>query len=96
MDIVAIIFFTYWIGILARKKSQPVLRWRWFVVLNWIAFEIVGAGIGFLISRNVLLASMLGFASGFGSYLLAKYRLDKLPDGNQDGDWTDRLGREDD
>lgn len=94
MDIIAIIFFTYWIGSKARQKGQPVLKWRWFVVLTWISFEIVGAMIGFLISRNVFLASLLGFGCGLGGYLLAKYRLEQLPDPNKKDHWTDRLGKD--
>jgi hypothetical protein len=96
LDIIAIIFFTYWIGPKARAKGQPVLRWRWFVVLTWVTFEIIGGMIGLMISKNFILASLLGFACGFGGYLLAKYRLDQLPDlSKKDEHWMDRMGKDD-
>jgi len=95
LDIIAIIFFTYWIGLKARKKGQPVLKWRWFVVLNWIAFELAGGLLGYMISKSLPLASILGFATGFGAYLLAQYRIEQLPDATKkDEHWMDRLGNQ--
>ncbi len=95
MDIIALIYLTYRIGLKAALKGQPKLRWRLFTVLAWVSFEIAGILIGFSISHNIYMAGLLGLAGGAGGYLLAKYRLDQLPDNMQNEHWTDRLGKED-
>lgn len=95
LEIILLIFLARRVGAKAVAKGEPKGRWQLYLVLAWIGFEITGAMIGYMISRNIVSAAVLGIACAAGSYLLIKYKLDQLPDKQDTEDWMDRLGRQD-
>lgn len=94
MDVIVLVILTWQIGVMAKRKGYAPLRWRWMVVLSWLGLEVLGLLIGFSISGNVLLAALLGFVAAIGGYMMVRYRLERLPDINNDkDDFLERLGR---
>lgn len=94
LEIIALIFLTRKIGVLAIRKGQKPGKWKLNTVLAWFGFEIIGAFIGLAINGNIYMAMLLGITCAVGGYLLMKYQLDKLPDiGNND--WLERIGQSD-
>jgi hypothetical protein len=80
IDIIALIFLTRYIGNLALQKGQTPGRWKLRLVLMWISLEFLGILIGMSISKNLVLSALLGLGLAFGSFLLIKYQLERLPD----------------
>ena len=95
LDIIVLIFLSRRIGALATLKGQKPGLWKLYLVLAWLGFEILGLSIGILISKNLIMAILLGLASAFGGFLLIQYRLEQLPN-IQEENWMDRLGKQQD
>jgi NhaP-type Na+/H+ or K+/H+ antiporter len=90
IEIIALIFLTRSIGVLATRKGRKAAHWKLYTVLAWLGFELVGFMIGWKIGHNASLAMLFGVACGVGGYLLMKYLLDKLPDAQDD--WLQKIG----
>lgn len=64
------------------------------MVLAWILFEFVGILISmvFFHSDNLLLMEATGLVFAFGGFLFVKFRLERLPDKNDD--WLEQIGNQ--
>ena len=82
IEIIALIFLTRHIGIIAEKKGLSKGRWKLYTVLAWFTAEFSGFIIAFqFIGKDRLLDLMLiGLTAAFGGYLFVKATLDKMPD----------------
>ena len=93
LEIILVVFLAKKLGALAVKKGEPKGRWQTFFVLSWIGLEVLGMGIGMVLSNNYVLAMLLGLAAAGGSYLLFKYKLDQMPDKLEMDNWVDNIGQ---
>lgn len=93
LEIIALIFLARKIGDLAYEKGQPTGKWKLFLVLAWIGFEVLGAMVGIMLfgSDNLIGLAMFAIACAFGGYLLVRSILMKMPD-NFDSE-IDNIGR---
>ena len=84
MDVILLIFLAVKIGKLAISKGLAAGRWRWNLVLAWIAGEFVGAFIGIAIFglENQFSWMLLAFACALSTYFFIHNYLSKLPDVN--------------
>ncbi len=82
LEIIALIFLARKIGELAHEKGQPTGKWKLFLVLAWIGFEILGAIIGVMLfgSDNLVGLALFAIVCAFGGYLLIRSILLKMPD----------------
>jgi len=96
LDIILVwLLFGRSVGSLASRKGQKPTLWKLYLVLAWFGLEVVGLFIGMVISKNLILAALLGLASGFGGFLMIRYRLEQFPDIPEEN-WMDRLGKQQD
>lgn len=82
LEIIALIFLCRNIGELAYRKGEPTGKWKLFVVLAWIGFEILGAVIGSLLFGQGNIVGLLLFmlVCAFGGYLFVRAILMRMPD----------------
>jgi len=94
LEIIALIFLTGTIGMLAKKKGKKSGLWKLYTVLSWFGCEIVGMILSVIITKNtnIIMLGIVGLAFGFGGYLLVKYILEKMPDVNSD--WIEHIGEQ--
>ncbi len=86
LEIFALIFLARKIGELAYQKGQPTARWKIFLVLAWIAFEIIGVVIGVALfgTENTIGLLLFAVVCAFGGYLLVRGLLMRMPDAMDD------------
>jgi purine-cytosine permease-like protein len=89
VDIIIMIILARYMGKIAASKGEPVSKWRWRVILNWLALEIAGFALSMMIVQNLYLNAIFALFCGFGGYLIVKSRLDQIPDKD---DWADHIG----
>lgn len=94
IEIIILIFLARKIGNLAERKGQPTGRWKLFLVLAWIGFEVVGITLSAIISGNLYMAMVFGLFCAFGGYLFIKSLLEKMPDKEGMDDWISNIGNE--
>ncbi|WP_323033792.1 hypothetical protein [Paracoccus sp. (in: a-proteobacteria)] len=89
IDIIALIFITREIGILAIQKGVKPLRWKIYVVATWLIFEIIGFIFGFMFfdMDNLFSVIIMGLLFAFSGYLFVKNRLNSLPDKTEDDNY---------
>ena len=94
LEIIALFFLARKIGELAYEKGQPTGKWKLFLVLAWIGFEILGAIIGIVLfgGENLIGLGLFAIACAFGGYLLVRSILMKMPDDFSNE--IDSIGRE--
>ncbi len=82
LEIIALIFLCRSIGELAYRKGEPTGKWKLFVVLAWIGFEILGAVIGSMLfgQGNIIGLLLFMLVCAFGGYLVARSILMRMPD----------------
>jgi hypothetical protein len=86
LDIILLIILAIQIGKLARRKGLKPGLWRLYLVLGWLALELVGVIIGILIfgQDNLFSVVLVGIGFAITSYFLIKAHLEKLPDHDYD------------
>lgn len=93
LDIIILVFLVIHVGNKARRKGQPVIKWRALTIAAWLGAEFLGLLIGVAIlgigKEAFYNLMMIALVSAFGGYLLVKYNLDKYPDIEDD---IDRIG----
>jgi hypothetical protein len=92
VDIIIMIILARYLGNQAEKKGEPANKWRWRVVLYFILFELTGIMISLMIVQNLYINAPFGLFCGLGGYLLAKSKLDQVPD--KDKHWLDNIGEQ--
>lgn len=84
LEIIVLIFLCKKIGELAIQKGQNPRKWKWFTVINWIVFQILGFIIGVNLfgvdMSNVFGLMAFAIMSAFGGYLMVRRNLERLPD----------------
>lgn len=82
LEIIALIFLARKIGELASEKGQPTGKWKLFLVLAWIGFEILGVIVGVMLfgTDNLIGLGLFAIVCAFGGYLVVRSILLKMPD----------------
>jgi hypothetical protein len=93
LEIIAIIYLTRKIGLLAETKGLKPARWKFYMVLGWILFEFAGIIAGVLIfgKDNLVSIILLAYAFAITAYFILRAHLSKLPD-TVWGDDIDEIG----
>ena len=94
LEIIAIIYLTRKIGLLAESKGLKPTRWKFFMVLGWILFECAGVIAGVLIfgKDNLVSIILLAYAFAITTYFIFRAHLSKLADAVWEDD-IDEIGR---
>lgn len=95
LEIIALIFLTRHIGIIASKKGLKPGTWKLYTILSWFAGETIGVFAGVIIFGTNDLVSVILVALGgaLGGYFILKAALDKKPDAIEDD--INRIGIDD-
>ena len=88
LEIILLIILTRKIGEQAVRKGEHKGWWKFYTVLAWIGFEIIGVMISLTITRNVILNMLFGIVCAFGGYLLVRARLERIPDKEDGRNWA--------
>ncbi len=82
IEIFAIIYFSRKIGQLAAEKGLSANAWKWKMILAWVAAEIVGIIIGFVLfgSRSLFPAMLVGIGCAISAYYWLHSILSDKPD----------------
>jgi hypothetical protein len=84
LEIILLIYLCKNIGNLAIQKGLPPARWKWYTIISWILFEMMGFTIGqmaFGLDMSNMIGLMLfALASAFGGYLIVRRNLEQKPD----------------
>jgi hypothetical protein len=93
LEIIAIIYLSKNVGQLAYQKGLKVGWWKFYTIISWILFEIIGVVIGLLIFNrdNLVSIILVGYAAAITSFFILKAYLNKLPD-HQFEDDIDQIG----
>jgi hypothetical protein len=88
IEIIVLFFLTKEIGKIAVTKGLSAGRWKFNLVMGWIAGEILGIIIGFILfgKENLFSCILLALGCAGTSYFLIKNYLSKLPDVISDDD----------
>lgn len=94
IEIIVLIFLAKEIGKLAQAKGLKPGWWKFYLVLGWIAGELIGMIIGVMVfgQDNLVSVLLLAIAVAVSSYFIIKSYLNKLPDYIDDEE-IDRIGR---
>ncbi|MBK7885021.1 MAG: hypothetical protein IPJ81_15485 [Chitinophagaceae bacterium] len=86
LEILALIYFTKKIGILALQKGLKPGIWKLYTILAWFGAEIVGILIGFAAfgQENTIGAVLVGLACAVPSAFIVRSALNKKPDALDD------------
>lgn len=82
IEIIILIFLTKNIGALAASKGLPSRKWKIWLILGWIAGELLGAMIGVMIfgPDNLFSVMLIAISGALGAYFIIKNHLTGLPD----------------
>ena len=82
LEIIALIFLTKQIGKLAADKGLKPGTWKLYLVLAWVAGELMGLVAGVLIfgPDNIFSIMLVGIAGAVTGYFIIKANLSKRPD----------------
>lgn len=85
-EVIALFFLCRYMGRLAVKKGLNKVSWIVYTILGWIMAEFIGVFLGlvFFGQNNIPGLMALGLISAFGGYLFVKYKIDQVPDINDD------------
>ena len=94
LEIIAIIYLTRKIGLLAESKGLKPVRWKLFMVLGWILFEFAGVIAGVLIfgKDNLVSIVLVAYTFAITAYFILRAHLSKLPDAVWEDD-IDEIGK---
>ena len=86
IEIIALIFLTKKIGILALRKGLKPGIWKLYTVLAWFGMEILGGIVGIIIfgENNIIPDMLIAIPSAIGGYHIIKTILEKKPDAHND------------
>lgn len=84
MDIILLVFLSWYIGKKAKQKGLKPGQWKLRLVLVWLCFEFMGFFLGvqlFGFSKdNMIGLAAFALVCAFGGYLIVKASLDKKAD----------------
>lgn len=82
LEIIALVFLSRQIGMLAQRKGQPAGWWKFYMVIAWIAGEFLSilVAVNFLGVDELLTAFLFGIMGALGGYLMVRARLSGMPD----------------
>ena len=82
IEIIVLYFLTKEIGKIALVKGLSAGKWKFNLVMAWIAGEILGIIVGFIVfgKENLFSCVLLALGCAGTSYFLIKNYLSKLPD----------------
>lgn len=82
LEILAVIFLTRKIGVLAEQKGLKKGPWKFYMVLAWFGGEFLGIFLGMIAfgPENVVGAVLVGYAIAVTNYFLIKSILSRKPD----------------
>ena len=88
IEIIVLYFLTKEIGKIASTKGLPAGKWKFNLVMGWIAGEVLGIIIGFSLfgKENFFSCILLALGCAASSYFFIKSYLSKLPDILSDDD----------
>jgi hypothetical protein len=94
IEIIVLYFLCKEIGKIAISKGLPPGKWKFNLVMAWIAAEIFGIIIGFIVfgKDNMFSCILLALGCAGSTYFLIKNYLSKLPDVISDDD-LNNIGR---
>ena len=92
LEIIALIFLTKQMGIIAFDKGLKPGLWKLYTVLAWLAGEFAGVIIGLMIFSvdNLISIELVGITGAITGYFIIKSILSKKPDNMQDD--IDQIG----
>jgi hypothetical protein len=77
MDIIVLIIACFWVSKKAKEKDMEPRQWVLRLIGWFILFEIIGVGISWSLTHNLVMAGIFGFFCALGALLLMKYRLER-------------------
>ncbi|MEQ1554362.1 MAG: hypothetical protein ABL929_09305 [Ferruginibacter sp.] len=82
MDILILVFLVIKIGKLALQKGLNTKKWKWNLILAWIAGELIGMliGVAFFGKENIFSCVLLAWGFALTAYFMLLNYLNKLPD----------------
>jgi F0F1-type ATP synthase assembly protein I len=88
IEIIVLYFLCKEIGKIAIAKGLSAGRWKFNLVMGWIAGEMLGIIIGFMFfgKENLFSCILLALGCAATSYFIIKNYLSKLPDVISDDD----------
>jgi F0F1-type ATP synthase assembly protein I len=88
IEIIVLYFLTKQIGKIAIAKGLSAGKWKFNLVMGWIAGEILGIVIGFILfgKENLFSCILLALGCAASAYFIIKSYLSKLPDVISDDD----------
>lgn len=96
LDIVILIFLCIRIRNIVQLKGHHPSPWVLRTVVLWIAAEMAGIIIPYLLHKDIFISILSGLLCAAGSYLFIRDKALKLPDLNKERDWRDHIGPEQD
>lgn len=92
LEILAVIYLSGKIGILADQKGQKKGKWKAYTVIGWFVSEIVGIFIGISMfgPEELIPMLLLGYCLAILSYFAIRETLNKMPDVNNDFDFENQ------
>lgn len=88
MDIIILILLCIRIYNILKNKGYAPTPWLVRVIVAWIVFEIIGAGISYLLQSNLYVIAFSGLITALGSYLYFYQKAVDLPDARNSGNGT--------
>jgi hypothetical protein len=79
LEIIALIFLSRKIGDTAIEKNLKPSKWKLIFVLSWIAAELAGAFIGYIIFQSIFPSMIVGIGCAISVYFIIKTYLQKQP-----------------
>ena len=68
---------------MAINKGLNPRRWKFYTIISWIIFEMIGGVTGIVLfgfnKNNLLELISFSILCAFGGYLLVRFRLENLP-----------------
>jgi hypothetical protein len=83
LEIILLIFLCKKIGEMAINKGLNPRRWKFYTIISWIIFEMLGCVTGMALfgfdKNNLLELFSFSILCAFGGFLLVRFRLENLP-----------------
>jgi F0F1-type ATP synthase assembly protein I len=88
IEIIVLYFLCKEIGKIAVSKGLPSGKWKFNLVMAWIAGEMIGIIMGFILfgKENLFSCILLALGCAASAYFIIKNYLSKLPDVISDDD----------
>ena len=82
IEILCLFFLARSIGRMASERGLNPTSWKIKTVIYWIIAEFIGVFIGIsqfgFTIKDIFSVTLFALISGFGGYLLVRYRLEKI------------------